>query len=175
MLTVEVPYEAGKLEAVAFRGAEEVARFAVETTGTPAALKLIADRGSLAGDGDDAQPVTVQAVDAQGRLVPTAKLPVTFEITGPGAIIGLNNGDPNCHEPEKGNKHSIFNGLAQVILQSQREGHGPLTLRATAEGLAPAEVVIDVKAAAAHPRGRRGAGSAGSQRQPARSLKYFYP
>ncbi len=151
MLTVEVPYEAGKLEAVAFRGAEEVARFAVETTGTPAALKLIADRGSLAGDGDDAQPVTVQAVDAQGRLVPTAKLPVTFEITGPGAIIGLNNGDPNCHEPEKGNKHSIFNGLAQVILQSRREGHGPLTLRATAEGLAPAEVVIDVKAAAARP------------------------
>ncbi len=151
MLTVEVPYEAGKLEAVASSRGKEVARFAVETTGAPAALKLIADRSSLAGDGDDAEPVTVEAVDAQGRVVPTAKLPVTFEIVGPGIIIGLNNGDPNCHEPEKGNEHSIFSGLAQVIVQSRKEGKGSLTLRATAEGLTRGEVVIDVKAAPGRP------------------------
>ena len=151
MLTVQVPYEAGKLEAVASKAGQEVARFVVETTGAPAALKLIADRNTLAGDGADAQPITVQAVDAQGRVVPTAKLPVTFELTGPGAIIGLNNGDPTCHEPEKGTKHSIYNGLAQVIVQSGYEGKGPLTLRAKADGLTAAEVVIDVKAAPARP------------------------
>jgi beta-galactosidase len=166
MLTVEVPYEAGKLEAVASSGGKEMARFAVETTGPPAALKLIADRKSLAGDGEDAEPITVEAVDAQGRVVPTAALPVKFEIAGPGAIIGLNNGDPNCHEPEKGSKHSLFHGLAQLIVQSKLDGRGPLALRAAAEGLAPAEVVIDVKeapgspsvAAAPPPRGvgRRG-------------------
>jgi beta-galactosidase len=145
MLTVEVPYEAGKLEAVATNGGTEVARFAVETTGPPAALKLVADRNSLAGDGADAEPVMVEAVDSRGRVVPTAKLPVHFEISGPGAIIGLNNGDPNCHESEKGSAHSVFNGLAQVIVQSAYEGNGPLTLRATAEGLEPAETVITVK------------------------------
>ena len=151
MLTVEVPYEAGKLEAVARNGGNEVARFAVETTGAPAALKLIADRGSLAGNGEDAEPITVEAVDAQGRVVPTAKLPVSFQLTGPGSIIGLNNGDPTCHEPEKGNSHSIYNGLAQVIEQSKIGGEGPLTLRATADGLTPAEVVINVTPAAARP------------------------
>jgi len=71
-----------------------------------------------------------------GDVNPSAKLPVTFHIAGPGAIIGLNNGDPNCHEPEKGNQHSLFHGLAQVIVQSGYEGKGPLTLRATAPGLA---------------------------------------
>jgi beta-galactosidase len=151
MLTVDVPYEAGKLEAVARNGGKEVARFAVETTGAPAALKLIADRASMAGDGADAEPVTVEAVDAAGRVVPTAKLAVTFEIAGPGGIIGLNDGDPNCHEPEKGNAHSIFNGLGQVIVQSAGGGEGALTLRAKADGLAEGDVVIEVKAAAAKP------------------------
>jgi beta-galactosidase len=151
MLTLDVPYEAGKLEAVASNGGKEVARFAVETTGAPAALKLIADRDSLAGDGEDAQPITVEAVDAQGRVVPTAKLPVKFELIGPGSIIGLNNGDPNCHEPEKGTEHSIFNGLGQAIVQAGYGKSGQLTLRATADGLTPAEVVIDVKPSQVRP------------------------
>jgi len=151
MVTFDVPYEAGKLEAVGFNAGKEVARFAVETTGAPAGLKLVPDRTGLAGDGCDAQPVMVQVVDAQGRVVPTANQPVKFELSGPGAIIGLNNGDPNCHEPEKGDQHSVFHGLAQVMLQSALAGQGKLTLRATSEGLTPAEVTIDVTTAPARP------------------------
>jgi beta-galactosidase len=139
------------LEAVGFNGDKEVARFAVETTGDAVGLKLIPDRTSLAGEGYDAQPVTVQVVDAKGRVVPVANQLVKFEVSGPGAIIGLNNGDPNCHEPEKGVQHSVFHGLAQVMLQSAFAGQGKLTLRATAEGLAPAEVTVDVTAAPARP------------------------
>jgi beta-galactosidase len=47
-------------------------------------LQLIPDRTSLAGDGYDAQPVTVQVVDAQGRVVPGANQMVKFELLGPG-------------------------------------------------------------------------------------------
>jgi hypothetical protein len=95
---------------------------------------------------DDALPVTVETLDKDGRPVPTANLPVEFEIIGLGAIIGLGNGDPTSHEPEKGNKRSLFNGLAQVIVQSQRDGSDNLVLRAKAEGLKPAETTISVKA-----------------------------
>jgi beta-galactosidase len=144
MVTFDVPYQAGKLEAVASNSGKVIARFAVETTGPPAALKLIADRDSLAGDGADAQPITVEVVDAQGRVVPTASLPVRFTLSGPGAIIGLNDGNPNNHEPEKGDRHSVFHGFAQVIAQSAYAGSGTLTLRATAEFLSPAEVTIRV-------------------------------
>ena len=151
MLTTSVNYAPGKLEAVGYNGDKEVARFAVETTGEPVGLQLVPDRASIAGDGYDAQPVTVQVVDAQGRVVPGANQLVKFELTGPGGIIGLNNGDPNCHEPEKGNQHSVFHGFAQVMLQSAFAGQGKLTLRATADGLAPAEITIDVTSAPARP------------------------
>ena len=138
----EVPYAPGKLEAVATKNGQEVARNAVETTGEPVTLKLLPDRESLAGDGADAQPVTVCAVDAQGREVPTANLPVTFAISGPGTIIGHGNGDNASHEPEKGNRRSLFNGLAQVIVQSTRAQSGTIVLTAQADGLQPAEARI---------------------------------
>ena len=139
MVEWQVPYAPGKLEAVAKKNGREVARFAVETTGEPVALRLTPDRKALAGDGCDAVPVTVEALDAKGRPVPTANLPVEFEISGPGAIIGVGNGDPNSHEPEKGNKVAIYNGLAQVIVQSTRDA-GQIKLTASADGLAPGDV-----------------------------------
>ena len=146
-----VPYAPGKLEAVGRQDGREIIRAVVETTGEPVALKLVPDRESLAGDGADAQPVTVSAVDAQGREVPTANLPVTFELSGPGAIIGHGNGDNASHEPEKGNHRRLFNGLAQVILQSQRNAAGTVVLTAQAEGLKPAEARITVRPAVMPP------------------------
>jgi beta-galactosidase len=142
MVSWDVPYAAGKLEAVGKTAGKEVSRCVVETTGEPVALRLTPDSATLA----DAMPVTVEALDAKGRPVPTANLPVEFEMTGPGAIIGLGNGDPNCHEPEKGNRRSLFNGLAQVIVQAR--GTGQATLRAKADGLKSAETTIQVNAPA---------------------------
>ena len=147
----QVPYEPGKLEAVAKKNGQEFARTVVETTGEPVALKLTPDRTRLAGDGADALPITVSAVDAQGREVPTASLPVTFELSGPGAIIGHGNGDNTSHEPEKGNQRSLFNGLAQVIIQSQRNADGKIIFKANAQGLKSAETQIDVEKVAPIP------------------------
>jgi len=43
----------------------------------------------------------VSVVDEQGRVVPAAANPVTFKLEGPGRIIGVGNGDPSSHEPDK--------------------------------------------------------------------------
>jgi beta-galactosidase len=76
--------------------------------------------------------------------VPTANLPVTFEVSG-GRIIGLGNGDANSHEPEKGNARRLYNGLAQVIVQTEEGGSGALVLRARSDGLQSAEARIVVR------------------------------
>jgi beta-galactosidase len=146
MVDWQVPYAPGKLEAVARKDGKEVARFSVETTGAPVALRLTPDRTALAGDGADALPVTVEVLDDAGRPVPTANLPVEFDISGPGTILGVGNGDPTSHEPDKASKRSLFNGLAQVIVQSQRGAAGDLVLRAKAEGVKSAGTRIRVNA-----------------------------
>lgn len=141
----QVPYAPGKLEAIGYRGGSEVARAVVETVGAPVALRLTPDRRTMAGDGEDAQPVTVDAVDSRGRHVPLANLTASFAIEG-GEIIGLGNGNPNDHDPEKGNARKLFNGLAQVIVRAA-PGRGRLTLRATASGLKAAVLTVDRVAA----------------------------
>lgn len=144
MNTFKVPYHPGKLEAIAFKGNTQVATFEVETTGAPYRIELIPDRTSIKGDGWDALPVTVRVLDEKGRPVENANLPVTFKLSGPGDIIGLGNGDANSHEPEKGNRRSLYNGLAQVILQSREAGDGRLVLSANSGNLKEgrAEIIV---------------------------------
>ena len=151
MVEWRVPYKPGKLQAIGYKDGKEVSRFVVKTTGDPVNLQLIPDRQTLAGDGYDALPVTVQVLDSKGRQVPTANLPVEFEISGPGSIIGLGNGNPNSHEPEKGNRRNLFNGLAQVIIQSETGKTGVVTLTAKAAGMKPATINITVQEAAQVP------------------------
>ena len=78
--------------------------------------------------------------------MPTANLKVEFEVAVPGSIIGPGNGDPNCHECEKGSRQSLYNGLAQVSLQSWRAGSGTVKLRTMAESLKPCKMSIRIQA-----------------------------
>lgn len=143
MNTWEVPYEPGKLEVVGYnKNRKRVIRSIVETTGEPVAVQLTPYRSILRNDGEDALPVTVEVIDQQGRHVPVADNLITFEISGPAKIIGLGNGDPNSHEPEKGDKRALFNGLAQVIIQSDPGGEEGVTLVAYARGLKSARLTL---------------------------------
>jgi len=147
----EVPYSPGKLEAIAYTDGHEVARTSVKTTGPAAALRLQPYRQMLLGDGRDAVPITVEALDAQGSPVPDSNAKITFALEGPGENIGHGNGDPNCHDPEKGPDRRLFNGLAQLIVRSKQGQAGNLTVRATSPGLTPATVTIAVSPAAELP------------------------
>jgi beta-galactosidase len=79
-----------------------------------------------------------------------------FEVAN-GRIIGLGNGDPNCHEPEKGDRRSLFNGYAQVIVQSESGTSGRLRLSAHADGLRSARTHIAVRRASPPPSVQRSA------------------
>ena len=72
----------------------------VETTGEPAAAQLKPDRSTINADGEDVSVITVSVRDAQNRVVPTAANLVHFDLSGPGKILGVGNGDPSCHEPD---------------------------------------------------------------------------
>ncbi len=100
-LAWKVAYAPGRLEAVGYTGGRESLRTAVETTGSAAALGLAPDRARLAADGHDTAVVAVEVRDGNGRRVPTANLPVSFELRGPGRILGVGNGDPSSLEPDQ--------------------------------------------------------------------------
>ena len=96
----KVPYAPGTLSAKGFKAGQLVAETKVETTGAPAAVQLAPDRATIDANGEDVSVITVAVADAQGRVVPVADNAVSFELEGPGRIIGVGNGDPSCHEPD---------------------------------------------------------------------------
>lgn len=135
-----VKYTPGKLVAKGLRRGQwkEVSQ---ETTTEAVALRLIADRNALTADAADVAIVKVEALDAKGRTVPGANNKVTFTLTGPARLIGVGNGDPSSHEPDKSNTRSLFHGLAQALVQVTATG-GQITLLAEAQGLAPCTITF---------------------------------
>jgi beta-galactosidase len=97
----KVAYRPGTLSAKGTKAGQVVAEAKIETTGAPAAVRLVPDRAILAADGEDIAVITVSVVDDLGRIVPAAANAVAFKLDGPGRMIGVGNGDPSSHEPDK--------------------------------------------------------------------------
>ena len=153
----KVRYEPGEIEARASRDGKVVLTEKRETTGAPAQLRLTADRTEINADGEDLAMIRVEVLDKEGRLVPTAMNKLAFNVSGAGKLIGVGNGDPNCQESDKAPKRSLFNGLAQVILQSMKRP-GEIQIEATkdpsqwdAPELMPAKLTIATKQVVARP------------------------
>jgi beta-galactosidase len=117
----EVPYETGTLEAVAFKKGRKI-RAKVETTGEPYEVVVTPYKTTLTADGKDATVINISVVDRQGREVPDASGLIHFTVNGDLKLIGVGNGDPSSHEPDKCTdgvwQRNLFNGKCQVIVQS---------------------------------------------------------
>ncbi len=140
-LTWYVPYQAGTLKAVGARGGQNVLTVEQNTTGEPAAIRLTADRPQIGAHWDDLSHVTVEIVDGHGRVVPTADNEVIFALSGPGRILGLDNGDPVSHQSYQGDRRKAYFGRALALVQSNGQP-GTLRLSASSPSLTGAETVI---------------------------------
>ena len=140
-LTWDVPFAPGKLVAVASRDGHQVARDEVDTAGPPAAVRLTPDKRTIAADGRSLSYFTVDVVDAHGVLVPDADNAISFDVRGAGRLVGLDNGREEDAENYKASTRQAFNGKALAIVASG-DRPGPITVTATADGLAPARSTI---------------------------------
>jgi beta-galactosidase len=151
----KVRYEPGTIEAHGLKDGKIVLAEKRETTGSTVSIRLTADRTEINADGEDVAILQVEALDQEGRPVPTADNSIAFNISGPGKLIGVANGNPNCQESDKEPKRSLFNGLAQVIIQSTKRP-GEIHVEAVKNGwegpeLTPAKLVITTKEVESRP------------------------
>ena len=141
----DVTYAPGTLEVVAYKGGKEWARACVKTVGAAAKLAAAAERDSIAADGEDLCFVNVSVHDADGQLVPRAKMRIDFSVDGPGEIVATDNGDETDFEDFRKPTRRAFNGWAQAIVRARAGQSGTISVTAKAEGLAPAVVTVKVR------------------------------
>jgi beta-galactosidase len=139
-----VNYTPGTLEAVAYKNGKKITS-SVATTGKASRIVLTPSKTSLVHDGEDAVVVNVTVVDEQGREVPDAGNNIRFLTEGDATVIGVGNGDPSSHEPDKCIADSwqrhLFSGKAQVIVKAGT-GSGKVTLKASGEGVQAATLTF---------------------------------
>ena len=138
----DVTYAPGTLEVVTYKDGKAWARDRVETTGAPAQLAAAAETATVDADGDDLCYVNVCVKDAEGRVVPNAKVPVTFSLEGPGAIVATDNGDETDFSDFHATTRATFNGWVQAIIRTRASQTGTIRVTAKAEGLAPSTVIV---------------------------------
>jgi beta-galactosidase len=158
-----VPYAPGILQAVGYRFGEPVITNTIVTTGAPAGIVLTPDRNTILADGRDVSVITVAVRDAKGNIVPTATNEISFAIKG-GTIIGVGNGNPSSHEPDKASQRSVFNGLAQIIVQSTAKA-GRITLTATSPDLKSTKTTLTAATKLPPPAAPTGVSAVGSDGQ----------
>lgn len=140
----KVVYEPGTIKAVAQKDGRTLTA-SRSTTGEPYRIIVVPDREKIMADGEDATVVNIHVVDEQGREVPDASDLIIFKTEGPGNIIGVGNGDPSSHEPDKilfgDYRRHLFSGKCQAILQSTGTP-GEIIFRASSDGLVEDSVII---------------------------------
>jgi len=140
----KVPYAPGKLEAVGYRNGRKLTT-TVETTGASYELVVTPYRTTMLADGRDASVINISVVDKQGREVPDAGDLVQFTVRGGMKILGVGNGDPSSHEPDKCEEgkwqRHLFNGKCQVVVSA---GASPdrIYFEAASPGLRPGSTDI---------------------------------
>lgn len=139
----EVPYEAGELKAVGFKGGKSAAETTVKTASVAASIRLTPDRAELNATGDDLSYITVEIVDQTGMVHPAADRTVFFTLQGEGSIAAVGNANPATEESYRGNQRATYRGRALVVVKTNGNT-GEIHLRAQADGLVGVEV--DLKA-----------------------------
>ncbi|HZZ42141.1 MAG TPA: beta-galactosidase GalA [Tepidisphaeraceae bacterium] len=139
----QVPFQPGTLLAKAYTDGKTIATDEVQTTTAPTRIVLSPDRKTLHADGEDTLVVPVSLLDDQGRVVPDSTNRVTFHLTGNGKIVGVGNGNPADHDPDKADNRNAFHGRCIVVLQA---GAQPSTLQLTASspGLQSASITLKI-------------------------------
>jgi beta-galactosidase len=118
------------LRLVGYKDGNAVAEQRVSAHGIPEKLLLTADDAELAADGADMTRLVFKITDRFGNRLPYATQAVSFEIEGPGELIGEN-------------PFALVGGQAALYVKAKHEP-GTVRVRATTPRLEAAEVTINI-------------------------------
>ena len=110
---------------------------------TATQVMLTANHATLLTDLNDVSYIKATIADATGKVVTGSSASVTFAITGPGTIVGVDSGSQMA-ESFRGNVRMAFQGIAYAIVQAT--GPGTITVTASSTGLTGGTATVQASA-----------------------------
>lgn len=139
----EVPYRAGTLRFVGYRGGKAVVETVLKTAGKPYAVRLSADKTCICADMHSLTFITADVVDEEGNVVPNAQNAITFKTEDGIVPCGVDNGDPEYVGSLKSDTIPALAGKCLFIARSIGK-KGRFKISASAQGLKGDSIEIEV-------------------------------
>lgn len=139
----QLAFAPGTLTAVAFRGGREIGRKTLATTGAATRLRLTAERDRIGGGAGELAYVFVDVLDAAGRPVADAAVPVRFSVQGAVRLLRAGSANPFGVESFQDARTRTYHGAALAIL-APTHPRGEAHVDVSSEGLAGARLTIQV-------------------------------
>ena len=135
--TFTLPYQPGTLKAKTDKESVEL-----RTAGAPANIRLTAESGSQKAGG--LTFITIEIVDADGRVVPTADHLLTFTVGGNATLLAVGYANPRDEDPYYDRQHRVWQGRALAVVRSngQNSKGRQVSLDVTTKGLPPARIIL---------------------------------
>jgi len=126
----DIQFSPGTLKVIGYKNGEAVAEDILQTADSLAGFKLETFEEFLTAEDSEIVHVMVQGVDKDEIPVFSADEEVQFDIEGGGEIFAVGNADVFSLESYRGNKRSLYQGKALVVVKSNGE-NTPVTLSAS--------------------------------------------
>ena len=136
-----VPYEKGELKAIAKNNNKQVVEIKHTSAGKATTIQLKSDKKTVTANRTDVIHIEVSVVDNNGTMHPDANNLIEFEVSGPGIIIGVENGDILDLSPHKVKYRKVFNGKCLLLIQTT-DKKGVIEVKAKSKGLDNSSVKI---------------------------------
>jgi beta-galactosidase len=140
-LTWTVPYEPGTLKAVGLKDGRAACEFVLKTAGAASRIELVPDATQLLAGGKDVCHLEFRVTDAAGVRVPDARNVLTFKVTGPAKLLGIDNGEMTGPVNYAAPEHATWRGRGLAILRSTPSA-GAIAVEVTSPGLEPARLEL---------------------------------
>jgi beta-galactosidase len=139
---IQVVYQPGRLVVTAYLAGRKIGSRKLETAGAAAALRLKLDRPKIAADRNDLAHVTVEVVDANGRLVPDAAHVLRLSLSGSAELAAFGNANPRGVASFRQSVAKSWHGRALAIIRPIASGAA--TISVGSEGLRGAQVRLSL-------------------------------
>lgn len=108
-----LPYQPGKIKAVTNKHTAKL-----KTAGSPAFIRIKSDKDRLKSGSEDLAFITIEIVDEENNLIPTASIPLNVEVEGEAYLQALGNADIKDEDPYFDNSHTTWQGRALAVVRA---------------------------------------------------------
>lgn len=139
----QLTYQKGTLRAVAYDENDTIIAEDIKTSfGDGEVIQLIPDKTELNANGRDLLFVEITVVDKENIPVENANNRVNITVTGPGVLVGVDNGDSTDYDQYKGYSKRLFSGKLLAVISSTFKS-GEITILAESSGLKSSFITIN--------------------------------